>query len=88
MDIKGQPIILNVSGDKGVHHFSIEVESDAEIVLPVKGSCGCIVFPSKELFCKVGTNSVNATFIKSYCPTDCLTTVNIGGTSVRFEIKR
>ena len=89
MVLKNQPIELKITGDKGLHQFTLEVESDEDITLPVKGSCGCIVVNQGSKFdFKIGTNLVNATFNRSYCPQDCTKTISIGSASYQVRIKR
>lgn len=89
MVLKNQPIELKVSGNKGLHEFTLEVESDEDVTLDVKGSCGCIVMSQGQKFdFKKGTNFINATFNRSYCPTGCLKTISIGPASYQVKIKR
>ena len=89
MVLKNQPIELKVSGDKGLHQFTLEVESDEDVALVVKGSCGCIVMNQGQNFdFKTGTNFVSGTFNKSYCPTSCLKTIKIGAASYQVKIVR
>lgn len=89
MVLKNQPIELKISGDKGLHQFTLEVESDEDVTLGVKGSCGCIVINQGQKFdFKKGINFINATFNRSYCATDCLKTISIGPASYQVKIKR
>lgn len=88
--VKNQPLEIKVIGDKGYHQFSVEVESDTEAELPVKGSCGCITLPDSASKFKfvVGTNHVTFNFNKSYCPDGCLKTIKFNNEAYPVKVKR